>query len=171
MPGVLDALVGEGGAVRLGLPGAGVDPALALDVQTHLLRAELLGALLDQVAELLGAEHLRVVAEAPGALEEVGGARGAVGVVRLGVVAVLGVLGVLGGSLLGDRLVRRRRGLVVPAAGGEHRGAQGGASQSGGDPTGECVSHGPGPSGNLHPGPIAAARRMHGAVMTPHPIV
>src|SRR5690606_14283372 len=98
-PRVLDALVGVRDARGLVVLHGRVHPVLALHVEAHLRRAEGLGLLLEQVGELLGIERLLVVADAPGALEEVhlpASAR-VVGAVR--VVGGVGVFSVVGGGV------------------------------------------------------------------------
>src|SRR5699024_10629275 len=109
----------------------------------HLLGAAGLGLVLEQARELLGVEHLLVVAEAPGALEEVltpwavplgAAAIGAVvgGCLLLGrgrgIRAVLGRGGLLGAACAG--LLAGSLGAARPAAGEERRGG-GGARQGG----------------------------------------
>src|SRR5699024_8021032 len=83
----------------------------------HLLGTAGLGLLLEQGRELLGAEHLGVVAEAPGALEEVLAGGGVVGRLLLGRVLAGGRVrgGVLlrGGALVGGVGLPAAVGLLV----------------------------------------------------------
>src|SRR5699024_2602389 len=117
---MLDPLVGVGDALRRVVPRPGVDPVPALHREAHLLGTAGLGLLLEQGRELLGAEHLGVVAEAPRALEEVLAGGGVVGRLLLGRVLAGGRVrgGVLlrGGALVGGVGLRAAVGLL--AAGG-----------------------------------------------------